>query len=198
MEAEKMLFLPAVLEAKRKIEAGEIGQICMAELSHSFDAAYNTWMFDEQAGGGPLLSSGIYAVQLMIWLFGEITQIAGVCQRHESGVEKQYILTGKTQSGVVFSARNSTCAQLENTARIYGTKGYIELPEYWKARKLIVHTQEKEETLAYPCEHELVYEAEHIFKCLQEGRLTSPVVTEALSVSGIQALESVKKAWQQT
>ena len=193
-----MLFLPAVIEAKKRIEAGQLGKICKAELSHSFDASYNTWMFDTQAGGGPLLSSGIYAVELMIWLFGEITQIAGVCQRHESGVEKAYTLTGMTQSGVRFTAENSTCEKLENTAKIYGTKGCLELPEYWKARQLVLRTQEKEETLRYPCEHELVYEIEHIHKCLQDGCLTSPVVTPALSVSGIQALELVQKHWQNT
>lgn len=198
IEAQKMLFLPAVIEAKKRIEAGQLGKICKAELSHSFDATYNTWMFDAQAGGGPLLSSGIYAVQLMIWLFGEITQIAGVCQGHENGVEKAYTLTGVTQSGVRFTAANSTCEKLENTAKIYGTKGYLELPEYWKARQLILHTQEKEETLRYPCEHELIYEIEHINKCLQDGHLTSPIVTPALSVSGIQALESVQKLWKNT
>ena len=35
MEAEKMLFLPAVLAAKEKIDAGALGDIYMADMSHS-------------------------------------------------------------------------------------------------------------------------------------------------------------------
>ncbi len=196
MEAEKMLFLPAVLELRRRIEDGLLGQICMAELSHSFSAAYNNWMYDPEAGGGPLLSSGIYAVQLLTWLFGSIRHIRGVRSALENGVEWQYILSGETETGTVFCAKNNTRAMLDNTARFYGTNGWAELPEYWKARKVIFHFPGREpETVEFPCEHELRYEAEHIRDCMDAGLLTSPVVTPELSVQGIAALEQVKAGW---
>lgn len=193
MEAQKMLFLPAVLAVKERL--AQLGDIYMAELSHSFPASYNGWMFDAQAGGGPLLSSGIYAVQLMAWLFGPITEISGKASKLDTGVEWQYILTGQTEQGVLFSAKNSTRAVLDNTCRIFGTKGFVELPSYWKARKAVFHVDGNEETLEFPCEHELMYEAEHIADCLEKGLLTSPVVTEEISVAGITAIERVKSDW---
>jgi hypothetical protein len=111
-------------------------------------------------------------------------------------VEWQYILTGETESGVLFSAKNSTRAVLDNTAKLYGTKGWVEIPEYWKARKAVFHIAGQEpETVEFPCEYELVYEADHIYNCLREGKLTSPVVTEELSVAGIAALEKVEAQW---
>lgn len=193
MEAQKMLFLPAILEAKKRLPA--LGQITMAELNHSFPASYNGWMFDEAAGGGPLLSSGIYALQLMAWLFGGIQTIRGAASKLPSGVEWQYILTGETRSGVLFSAINSTRAVLDNTCRIFGEKGYLELPNYWKARQLRLHINGKEEILDFPCEHELVYEVQHIADCLEKGLLTSPVITEDLSLEGIRTIETIKKQW---
>ena len=197
MEAEKMLFLPAIEEARRRILSGQLGDITMAELSHSFPASYNGWMFDEAAGGGPLLSSGIYAVQQLGWLCGPISRIRGINSSLDTGVEWQYILTGTTESGVLFSAKNSTRGILDNTARIFGTKGWLELPEYWKARKVIFHIQGREpEELSFPCEHELVYEARHIARCMEQGLLTSPVVTEEISCAGIAALEQVKESWK--
>ena len=196
MEAEKMLFLPALLEVRRRMDEGFLGEIYMAEMSHSFSAGYNTWMFDPTVGGGPLLSSGIYAVHLLLWLFGPIARISGVGSHMENGVEWQYVLTGETESGVLFNAKNSTRAILDNTARIFGTKGWVEIPEYWKARKAVFHLPGKEpETVEFPCEHELRYEATHIHDCFSRGLLCSPVVTEALSVSGIAALEAVKAQW---
>lgn len=196
MEAEKMLFLPAIQEVRRRIEEGSLGKIHMAELSHSFGASYNNWMFDAEAGGGPLLSSGIYAMHLLQWLFGQLESIRGIRSSMPGGVEWQYILTGQTESGVLFCAKNSTGVTLDNTAKIYGSSGWVEIPEYWKARKAIFHLQGKEpEIVEYPCEHELVYEVRHIQQCLDEGRLTSPVVTQQLSVSGITALETVKQNW---
>ena len=198
MEAEKMLFLPALLEVRRRIENGDLGQIHMAEMGHSFSAAYNTWMFDEKAGGGPLLSSGIYAVQLLIWLFGNIRSIRGVRSANEEGVEWQYVLSGETENGVLFNAKNSTKAILDNTCRIYGTKGWAEIPEYWKARKAIFHFPGNlEESVEYPCEHELIYEVRHIRACFDKGCLNSPVVTERLSVAGITALEHIKEQWRE-
>lgn len=196
MEAEKMLFLPALLEVRNRIQAGVLGDIHMAEMSHSFSASYNTWMFDPTVGGGPLLSSGIYAVHLLLWLFGPIATISGLRSPRENGVEWQYVLTGATENGVLFNAKNSTRAVLDNTARIYGTKGWVEIPEYWKARKAVFHLAGQEpETVEFPCKHELVYEARHISECFQKGLLASPVVTETLSVAGIAALEKIKETW---
>lgn len=193
MEAQKMLFLPAVLEAKKRLQ--DLGKVTMVELSHSFPGSYNGWMFDKDAGGGPLLSSGIYAVQLIDWLFGAITQIHGTASM-ENGVEWQYILTGQTASGVLFSAKNSTRSILDNTCRIFGEKGYIELPNYWKAQKVIFHINGKEEILEFPCQYELTYEAEHIADCLEKGLLNSPVITKELSLAGIEAIEKVKAQWE--
>ena len=192
MEAEKMLFLPTLLAVKERIDRGELGQIHMVQLSHSFPGSYNGWMFDREAGGGPLLSSGIYAVQLLLWLFGPIKEISGKASRLETGVEWQYILTGETESGVLFSIHNSTRGVLDNAARICGSLGYVEIPEYWKARTAKMHIQGREvETLSYPCEHELAYEAAHIRDCLEKGLIMSPVVTEEISAGGIAALEKV-------
>ena len=193
MEAQKMLFLPAVLAARDALE--KLGNITMVEMSHSFPASYNGWMFDEASGGGPLLSSGIYAVQLILWLFGAMESIRGTASKLETGVEWQYILTGQTKSGVLFSAKNSTRAVLDNTCRIFGEKGFLELPDYWKARKVLIHMDGKTETLEFPCQHELVYEAEHIADCLEKGLLNSPVITEELSLAGIRAIETVKASW---
>ena len=196
MEAEKMLFLPAVLAVRDRIDKGDLGKIQMVELSHSFSPSYNGWMFDPQAGGGKLLSSGIYAVQLLIWLFGPIAQIRGIPGRLPNGAEDQYVLMGQTESGVLFHIKNSTRTALDNTAKFYGEKGWAELPEYWKARKAIFCITGGElQTEEFPCEHELMYEASHVRDCLQANLRTSPVVTPELTVAGIEALEQVKNHW---
>ena len=196
MEAEKMLFLPTILHVKERIDAGELGQMYMAELSHSFPASYNGWMFNEAAGGGPVLSSGIYAVQLLQFLFGSFKEIGGRKSPLDTGVEWQYVLTGEMENGLLFSAKNSTRAVLDNTARLFGTNGWVEIPEYWKARKAVFHLAGKEpETVDFPCDHELVYEAKHIRECIENGLRTSPVVTEEVSVQGIEAIEKIKAQW---
>ena len=194
MEAQKMLFLPVILEVRRRIEAGQLGTVHMAQLNNSFEPNYNSWQFDPSAGGGTLLSAGIYGVQLMLWLFGDITRIQGAYSARPGEAENQFALSGEC-GGVLFSIQNSTSVMLDNTARIYGSRGLVEIPEFWKARRAIFHIAgQAPETVEYPCQYELVYEAEHIFQCMQRGLKTSPVVTPELSVAGIEALEGLRNS----
>ena len=197
MEAQKMLFLPVINEVAERIKAGEIGEVKFVDFSHSFSAGYNNWLFDPLLGGGTLLSAGIYAIQFLIWLFGGIKNVKGVCVNDDGLAEKGYIISGETEKGVLFCAKNSTDTVLENKAVIYGTAGKIEIPEYWKARRAFVCVDgREEEVIEYPCKYELVYEAKHIAECVEKGMLTSPVVTEEISVMGIEAIERIKADWE--
>lgn len=198
MEAQKMLFLPAVLAVKTAIDEGKLGRVHMAEFNHSFYGSYNNWMYDEAAGGGPLLSSAIYVVELLQFLFGcDIAEIDGCCTKHPgTNVEEQYVIVGRMENGVLFSLKNSTVALLKNGACLYGEKGYAELPDYWKARKVIFCDHKSEEVQEYPCDHELVYEVAHIADCFKKGLKESPVVTGRFSASAIATLERIKEKWQ--
>ena len=196
MEAQKMLFLPVIAAVRQRMEAGDLGKIHMAEFRHSFAPSYNGWMFDPKAGGGTLLSSGIYVTSLLLWLLGPIRRCTGVRSLTDTGVEDQYFFSGELECGTLFSAANSTRAMLQDGARFYGEKGWVDLPNYWKARKAVFHLEGREpETVEFPCEHELVYEAQHILQCRQKGLLTSPVMTEELSVGAISALEQIRDHW---
>ncbi len=191
MEAQKMLFLPAVQEAKRWIDTGKLGKPISLTASHSFSPSYNDWMFDPALsglGGGPLASSGIYAVELLLFLVGEIHAIHGHFTRDQEGRVRQYRLCGTCGENVSFSLQNSTLSALDNCAHIRGEKGSILLKNYWKADTLTVKTEE-ETVLSYPCRHELIYEIRHFARCVHQGLTQSPVATEALSVAGIEALE---------
>lgn len=196
MEAQKMLFLPAILEVRRRLESGWFGPVHMAELNHSFEASYNGWMYDDAAGGGPIWSSGIYVTELLYALFGPFASCTGIKTALHTGVDCQYVLSGCMENGVLFSAKNSTLARLRDGAALYGEHGWVEIPDYWKARKLVFHPKDgPAETLEFPCEHELSYEADHIRRCIEEGLIQSPMVTKALSVAGIAALEEIRAQW---
>lgn len=197
MEAQKMLFLPAVLALKEAIASGKLGRVQMAEFNHSFYGSYNNWMYEESAGGGPLLSSAIYVIELLQFLFEcRVAKITGYCTKHPgTNVEEQYTLSGQMENGVLFSLKNSTVALMKNSACIYGEAGYGELPEYWKARKVIFSDHTETWVQEFPCAHELVYEAAHIAQCMEKGLLESPVVTGEFSAQAIRVLEMLKQQW---
>ena len=119
---------------------------------------------------------------------GEITSLKATFTRDKEGRIRQYLLGGTCGEGAVFSIANSTLSALNNSACIYGTEGSLVLKNYWKADTLEIRGK-KEELLSYPCAHELVYEILHFVQCVRQGLSESPVMTEALSVAGIAALE---------
>ena len=192
MEAQKMLFLPCINEVSEYIMRGDLGEVSMVELSHSFPGSYNDWMYNKELGGGPLLSSGIYAIQFILKLFGSIDRISIEKSSQPNGVEWQYIITGSTKGGVLFSIKNSTKSVLDNTAKIYGSGGYIEIPEYWKAKKIVYHLSDKTPFIKeYPYKYEMVYEAEHIKKCIEKGMIFSDIVDKDITLEGIRCLERI-------
>ena len=197
MEAQKMLFLPAVLAVKEAMAAGKLGKITMAEFNHSFYGSYNNWMYDESAGGGPLLSSAIYVIELLQFLFDcNIAEVTGICTKHPgTNVEEQYTISGRMENGILFSLKNSTVSLMKNGACFYGESGYAELPDYWKARKVIFCDHKTQDVREYPCDHELVYEVRHIAECFEKGLLESPVVTGDFSARAILVLEQIKAQW---
>ena len=198
MEAQKMLFLPAVLAVKAAIDSGRLGKVRMAEFNHSFYGSYNNWMYDEAAGGGPLLSSAIYVVELLQFLFDcDVAEITGFAAMHPgTNVEEQYALSGRMENGVLFSLKNSTVALMKNGACFYGEKAYAELPDYWNARKVILSDHKTETVEEYPCDHELLYEVRHIAACFEKGLTESPVVTGEFSARAIRTLERIRKNWK--
>jgi hypothetical protein len=136
-------------------------------------------------------------IELLQYLFDcKIAEIDGICTKYPgTNVEEQYAISGRMENGVLFSLKNSTVALLKNGACFYGEKAYAELPDYWKARKVMFCDHQTTQVQEYPCNHELRYEVEHIAECFRKGLLESPVVTGEFSTQAIRILEQIKAKW---
>lgn len=193
MEMQKVVFLPVMQELKRRIQNGELGTIRMADFSSSFDPGYNGWFFDAQKGGGPLYGNAGYSLQLMQYLLDcHPDRYTGLSTQSPSGVEDQFSVVFHMENGTLFTNKTSTAANTVHTGYLYGEKGYAEIPEYWKARKAIVHFPDREDlVLSYPCDYELMYEILHAADCIRRGLLVSPVMTEEVTVRTIETLSGL-------
>lgn len=194
MEAQKVLFLPVVQKLKELIQSGSLGAVKMADFSSSFDAGYNTWFYDAQKGGGPLYGNAIYSLQLMEYLFEcKVTDWTGLCTKSHTSVENQFSISMLMENGLLFTNKTSTSVATAHTGYLYGEKGYAEIPDYWKARKAILHYPDKEPViLEYPCEYELMYEVLHAEQCIRNHLTESPVITEDLTVHAIEVLNAIQ------
>lgn len=194
MEMNKVVFLPVIQEIRRRYQAGFFGEIPMADFTNWIDPSYNPWFGDLQHGGGPVYGHAIYSLELMQYLLGCYAKDwCCLCTGSLDRAENQTSMTIRMENGTLIANKTSTLARTRNTALLYGEKAWVEIPEYWKARRAVIHTAEGEEILEYPCKHELVYEVEHAAECIRKGLPESPVMTERMSVEAIRVLDAMQK-----
>lgn len=194
MEAQKEVFLPVIGEVKKIISDGKIGEVTMADFSSSFDPGYNGWFYDKALGGGPLYGNAIYSIELMDYLFNSgIREITGSCTKGGHEVEEQFSVNWVLENGILVTNKTSIRCVLPHYGRIFGTKGYIDIPSYWKARKATVHYNDGTlEEISYPCDYELMYEIEHVNSCIESGMTVSPVMNKEITLRAIKAINEVK------
>ena len=91
MEAMWTRFVPAVVEAKRLIDEGAIGEVRMINADFGFRAGFNpaSRAFDPALGGGGLLDVGVYPISLASMLLGRPNRIATLAELGQTGVDEQ-------------------------------------------------------------------------------------------------------------
>jgi len=196
-EAQKVVFLPVIQDVKALIQGGTLGKFHLADLTSSYPSVYNTWMHRAEVGGGALYGSGCYTLHLLTYLFDSpVVQYAGLCTKGTSTVEEQCVLNLQLENDVLAVSKISTNVTAVNKAFLYGELGYIEIPDFWKARHATVHYHTGEvQQISYPCEFELMYELAHFNECIQAGLLTSPIMDESMTVSALEIVEGLRSHW---
>lgn len=198
MEMQKTVFLPVICKVRELIQSGSFGPITMADFSSSYAPDYNGWFFDAAKGGGPLYGNAEYSLQLMQYLLGCFaSEWTGLRTKSGTGVEDQFSLVVRMEDDTLYTNKTSMRSETIHTGYIYGEKGYIEIPDYWKARKALLHYKGKSEpvVLEAPCEYELMYEVLHGEACIRQGLTESPVMTEEMTVRALEVLADIQKLW---
>jgi len=137
MEAMWTWFLPAIGKAKEWVDAGRIGNIVQIQSDFGYPQVYgaNQREYDAELGGGCLLEMGVYPVALTALFADADPEEINVVSRHApNGVEDDVVATFN-YSNFVATLGTSFRAKLRNWAFIIGDKGYIAIPDFWRANE---------------------------------------------------------------
>ena len=130
MEGMWTRFLPAVQEARRRIERGDIGEL--RSLHGTFggsdvvDPANSA--FNAQLGGGALAHRAIYPISLALFFAGRPTSVASIAAIGLTGVDEDVSVCLGFGANVVGSFSASLRSGARNEFVIGGTEGTIRLP----------------------------------------------------------------------
>lgn len=197
MEAMWTLFLPAIVKAKKWIEDGKIGDINALHIEFAFPAPNPgpKRLFDPNLAGGSLLDIGIYPITLCRFLMGKFSNDWQVSHlNHTSGVDSALAIQMK-YPGCLVQLSCSFLYRGQNLAHIYGNKGSISIPVFWKAREAFLLGIEGETLEHYADErvyHGFYYEMQHANDFILAGKTESDRVSLEWSASILTFMDEIR------
>ena len=84
-----------------------------------------------------------------------------------------------------------------NEAYIYGSEGYIHLPNFLSSKSAYLH-RENDISVTFEDErkvHGYLFEAEEAMRCLREGRTESPIMPLDETLSIMKTLDELRMQW---
>ena len=213
MEATWMRFFPAVVELRRMISEGHLGEVKFVRANFSFRRPPNRAegrLTDPKLGGGSVLDVGVYTISFATMIFGgeRPEKIHAQGTLLSTGVDDLAVITLTYSRGRIAQLTCSISYDIACDAVVCGTKGELRLPHpFWCPTKLTSpegvyekETVSKEYPLPTPCLPGnypnctgLRYEAEEVYSCLKEGRKESSVMPLDESLIVIEVAEEVMR-----
>lgn len=139
MEAFMYRFQPFVIELKKTVDKGEIGQLKEIQADFAFDISdrQNEIRLNPDLDGGALNDIGCYTVNISRYLMGEMpTRVANFFEKKTAaGVDLSGSGTLFFEGGRFASIYYSLNSYPKKDLSLIGTKGIIEFPDFfdWKA-----------------------------------------------------------------
>lgn len=197
MEALWSRFLPNIIEAKRLIDSGAIGQVSKLVADFGFKASFDpeSRLFNPELGGGALLDIGIYPLFFATYLFGNPVKVESTATIGTTGVDES------CEVGLTFS--NGIIADLQFTlkeftpveARITGELGEIMLPNRWY-QPVNVNTTIDEREQEHHIDFEgngYNYQVHEVHRSLDEKRIESELWSHENSLNLMQLMDEIRR-----
>jgi len=195
MEAMWTWFMPAIIDVKRRVDAGEIGDLVVIE------ADFGITVLDEDGrhrrpdlAGGALLDVGVYPIALARFFAGDPVEVRALGKLGPSGVDA-------TVGGVVSFARGAfgvfyTSLDATTTlgATIIGTDGQITIdPPFWYPSSYTIRVNGREPERVEIPNQGLAHEAAHAMERIRGGHLESDVIPLDVSISTMEILDEIRR-----
>ena len=182
MEAMKAVFLPINIKVKEMLKQKIIGEVKYMEASFVRGPRHpeNHWIYDKKTGGA-LKDLGSYCTAIMNFMLDKQPKIIYKKTNETdnladtiSNIEIKYddidahLLVSNEISG-------------DSSLNIYGTNGYIKIPEFWKASKGYYVVDGNRYELNEEMINDFYYELQHFTDLINNKIYESPIMSKKAS-----------------
>ena len=194
MEAMWMKFLPAIREAKAIVDNGILGEI--KNISTDFSALIpgersGINVFMNERGGGALLDLGVYGMNFVNLMMGGAPDSIYSTATLWEGIDVHTGILMKYQSGVIASVECSLEVMKPRSAYVYGTKGYMHVPNFYGASELHLTLWDGEEKqMDLPRKgNGFEEEIEESCRCILSGKCQSEIHTMSDTIKVLEQMD---------
>ena len=196
MEAMWTRFLPAIKEMLALIEEGAIGQVrgLTADFCYNISQNEDSKMFKPELAGGGTLDVGVYALHLAAMVLGTDATAISAMGTVDHGCDSHMQALLQYQGGAIAAVSSATRLQKPADAFIYGTKGYIKVPNFYTASGFTLVRGAKVEEHTYPFlgngfEEEIL----EAVRCIGAGMKESDIHPLSRTLAVIGQMDSIRK-----
>ncbi|HEX7688153.1 MAG TPA: Gfo/Idh/MocA family oxidoreductase [Burkholderiaceae bacterium] len=203
MEAMWTRYVPAMVELKRLVDAGAIGEVVSTTADFGFAAtglpAEHRALNPALAGGG-LLDVGIYPLSFAAFVLGPIAAVQADAELGPTGVDVHTVFNLRHANGRLSQGLCSLRSTTPGLAAVLGTHGRIDVaPPFYAAQRLELRRgtgpweEQPVEVLDRPWRgNRYVPQIEEVHRCLRAGLAESPAMPLDESVALVGWMDTMR------
>lgn len=182
MEAMKAVFLPINNKVKELIKENIIGEVKYLEASFIRASFFddNHWIYDLKTGGA-LKDLGSYCAAITNFLMDKNPE---VLYKYKNDIAEKADTIGETiinYDGIIAHLLVSNAMNGNSALKVYGTKGYIVVEEFWKASKGYYVVDNQRFDFAEELISDFHYEIQHFVDLINNHIYQSPIMSQSAS-----------------
>lgn len=202
-EAMWIRFMPMYQALAGYVQNDAIGRISNITCSLGYDLRHKERVVKPELGGGALLDLGVYPLNFISMMYDKPpATLASTCMKLDTGVDAQEVIQMNFNGGQSATAFVTMMYKADNNARLYGSKGYIEIdnincPEavriYAGDGRLVSDVKQPDRQInGY--EYEFIAARDAIIL----GKYECPEMTHAETLRIMHLTDSLRKSWKMT
>ena len=196
MEAMWSRFLPAIVAAEKVVTGGEIGDVMgvSADFCYSIEIGEDPKLFENSLSGGSLLDVGVYALHIAdMFIKANLKQITAV-SNIQNGVDYHTQMLLKYDNGSIADLSSAIKLEKPFSCYVYGTKGYIYLPNFYRADRFTVclNGGEKREEVYLYGDNGFEFEIEEVCRCVRDNKTQSDILPLSKTIEIIEQMDEIR------
>jgi predicted dehydrogenase len=198
MEAFWTMFQPSFIKAMEIMKSGELGKLQIVRSDFAFNAPFidEKRLYNVNLGGGSLLDIGIYPVFAALTALGKPKIIKTFAHFSDTGSEESISIIFKYIGGEMANLTSTFTAHSPIQTEYWCENGYLILNPRWFAPTSITVVKNGKEPQTFQPELNkgtgYHYEASHVMKCLDAGKIESDIMNWQTSLDLIETLDRIR------